>query len=285
MALNRTTGVPAYRQIAGELRNRILAGDLGPGDRLPTEHELAARYGVERGTARRALGLLAAEGRTEAHGGAGTFVRSQPQPAPVELLPEVQADARGVFLHRHAENWDLLAPTRIQREPAPLDVTGLLGLDPGTVMLVRDRVVGPPGGPPGQVATTYLPLDVVKALPRLGRADTGPQGFLALLEQARGRLHYTASVLARQPTPAEASTLQLPPGVPVLCLVRISYDHDQAVELTSYRLDSRRFVLTWPLVDGRPLPNPGPNPGPRPEPPGANAMGVLEPAHEDDLDD
>ncbi|GAA2829414.1 hypothetical protein GCM10010441_62380 [Kitasatospora paracochleata] len=51
-----------YRQIADELRQQILSGRLAPGDRVPSENELAAQHGVAGETARAALGVLAAEG-------------------------------------------------------------------------------------------------------------------------------------------------------------------------------------------------------------------------------
>ncbi len=52
-----------YRQIAAQLRARIDAGDLAPGDTMPTVKELASGNGVSVGTAHRALALLADEGR------------------------------------------------------------------------------------------------------------------------------------------------------------------------------------------------------------------------------
>ncbi|MEU6577788.1 winged helix-turn-helix domain-containing protein [Streptomyces sp. NPDC046805] len=51
-----------YQEIAGILRDRIRAGDLRPGDRLPTQAELAHEFGVERGTVRQALRALRDDG-------------------------------------------------------------------------------------------------------------------------------------------------------------------------------------------------------------------------------
>ena len=47
-------GVAQWRQIADTLRADIAGGTLGPGDQLPTEARLAARFGVNRHTVRRA---------------------------------------------------------------------------------------------------------------------------------------------------------------------------------------------------------------------------------------
>jgi GntR family transcriptional repressor for pyruvate dehydrogenase complex len=50
---------PAYQQVADQLRDRVLDGSLGSGDRLPTELDLADIFGVSRSTVREALRVLA----------------------------------------------------------------------------------------------------------------------------------------------------------------------------------------------------------------------------------
>jgi GntR family transcriptional regulator, transcriptional repressor for pyruvate dehydrogenase complex len=66
----------AYEQIADQLRELILTGRLEPGERLPTESELAASFGVSRATVREALRMLAAENliRTGKGPAGGSFV-------------------------------------------------------------------------------------------------------------------------------------------------------------------------------------------------------------------
>ncbi|MFI8524778.1 GntR family transcriptional regulator [Promicromonospora sukumoe] len=63
-----------YRQIAGELRARILAGDLRPGDRVPSVRQIAQRWGVAVATATRVTAVLRDEGLVEARVGSGTVV-------------------------------------------------------------------------------------------------------------------------------------------------------------------------------------------------------------------
>ncbi|MFF3503557.1 winged helix-turn-helix domain-containing protein [Streptomyces sp. NPDC003247] len=48
----------SYREVADELRARIRAGELRPGQRMPTQAKLAEEFGVERGTVRQALRIL-----------------------------------------------------------------------------------------------------------------------------------------------------------------------------------------------------------------------------------
>lgn len=84
------------RQVADALRDRIRAGRLRPGDRLPTQAELAGEFGVERGAVRQALRLLQDDGLlTDVSKGSPprvaeiTATRSEPQPTMVALAPRL----------------------------------------------------------------------------------------------------------------------------------------------------------------------------------------------------
>ena len=54
MAAHQGAGAPAYQRIAATYRDKIMSGELGPGDQLPTEHEIADQFGVVRQTVRTA---------------------------------------------------------------------------------------------------------------------------------------------------------------------------------------------------------------------------------------
>jgi GntR family transcriptional repressor for pyruvate dehydrogenase complex len=56
------TRVPVYLQVAEQLREAILSGRFAPGERLPTERELAVQFGVSRTSVREALRALEAQG-------------------------------------------------------------------------------------------------------------------------------------------------------------------------------------------------------------------------------
>lgn len=82
-------GGPAGERVATHLRTLIQRGRLKPGDRLPTERELAAELGVSRPSVRSALQQLSAMGVVKARRRAGTFIQAGP-PAldsqPLKLL-------------------------------------------------------------------------------------------------------------------------------------------------------------------------------------------------------
>nr|WP_026124681.1 winged helix-turn-helix domain-containing protein [Nocardiopsis baichengensis] len=69
-------GESAAARIARDLAGQVAGGDLAPGDRLPSEHALAAEHGVSRGTARQALARLETAGLVEAAQGRGRYVRA-----------------------------------------------------------------------------------------------------------------------------------------------------------------------------------------------------------------
>ena len=83
------TAVPVYRQLYERYRDAITAGQLKPGDRVPSVRALAAELNLARGTVDAAYQLLIGEGYLEARGPAGTVVcpqlstaRARPMSAP-----------------------------------------------------------------------------------------------------------------------------------------------------------------------------------------------------------
>ena len=80
---DRSAGVALWRQIAERLRGDIATGAIAAGGKLPTEAELADRFGVNRHTVRRAIGVLADENVVRSDRGRGTFVISRPIDYPI----------------------------------------------------------------------------------------------------------------------------------------------------------------------------------------------------------
>jgi len=72
--LDRRSGIPMYYQLKVRLRERILGGELVPGQQIPSEQQLARDHGVSKMTVRQALADLADEGLLDRRPGVGTFV-------------------------------------------------------------------------------------------------------------------------------------------------------------------------------------------------------------------
>lgn len=75
-SIDRSSFEPPYAQVARAMRERITNGEYRAGDRLPSEAELCASYGVSRMTVRRAVTLLARDGVAFTENGRGTFVKA-----------------------------------------------------------------------------------------------------------------------------------------------------------------------------------------------------------------
>jgi len=74
---------PVWKAIAATLRAEISEGRYRAGDRLPTEAELSARFGVNRHTVRHGLSRLVEEGVVRTRRGAGAFVAATPTDYPI----------------------------------------------------------------------------------------------------------------------------------------------------------------------------------------------------------
>lgn len=76
--LNVDTDVPIYRQIMAEIERSIARGDLEPGDRLPSQREMAVLSSTNPNTVQRAYRELEVGGVIETRRGQGTFVSEHP---------------------------------------------------------------------------------------------------------------------------------------------------------------------------------------------------------------
>src|SRR5262245_8660558 len=76
--INPRSATPLYAQIAARIRGAIAAGELAPGDGLPSVRQLAGQLLINPATVVQAYRELEAEGFVEMRQGAGTFVREVP---------------------------------------------------------------------------------------------------------------------------------------------------------------------------------------------------------------
>jgi DNA-binding GntR family transcriptional regulator len=121
--------------IAEGLRDRVVAGEFGPGDRLPGEPELARSLGVSRSSLRAAIALLEEDGLVRRLHGSGTYVTDRP------LLRNDLSRNFGVSSMIAAMG---LEPGTVDEtcalEPAAADVAEALGVEPGEPVSALRRV-------------------------------------------------------------------------------------------------------------------------------------------------
>jgi GntR family transcriptional regulator len=238
-----------YRQIADHLRAAIERGELGPGAQLPSETQLVNDYRVSRVTARRALGVLVTDGLVVSEHGRGWFVRRRP---PVKRLGSDRFKRRGEG--KAAFTVDMEASNRpfrvevlfVGRGSVPADAAARLSIDAGTEVVIRRRRYFTEEQPI-ETATSYIPLNIAAGTP-IEEPNPGPGGIYARMEdQGMTFERYDEEISARMPTEEESRLLQLPPGSPVLHLIRTAIADGQPVEVCDTVMDAAAFVLHYRL--------------------------------------
>ena len=211
-------GLPLYRRIESDLRDRIRAGELAPGAQVETELELMERYGVSRATVRQALGGLIALGTLEVRRGLGTYVAA----------PRFEHTIGGFYsFSREIERHGLQPGTTVlelRTEPAPDDVAEALDVAPGTAM-VSLRRLRLAGQDPLVVETSYLPA---RRFPGLETVDFSTVRLYDTLmhrygcRPTRARETFEPVLL----TADEAALLDQRRGEPALRVERTAFDQD-----------------------------------------------------------
>jgi GntR family transcriptional regulator len=139
-----------YQQIADNILEQIQTGELQPGARLPSEHDLSQRYNVGRNTIRHALSDLAVKGYVEPVQGVGTFVTETHFPKTVEFLYG--------FSQEMAQRGKTVTSQVLEAELIPADpfLARVLRIQLGAevVFLNRLRLVD---GKPAAIERAYLP--------------------------------------------------------------------------------------------------------------------------------
>jgi len=204
---------PAYRRIQHALQKRIEAGELQPGDAVPSERELARSHEVSLMTARHALAELEREGLVDRRRGAGTFV----------ALPKIHFNRLASFTEQMASR-GLRARSRIlcaSIVDSEQEAAARLAL-PAHSRLVKVERLRQSGEQPFALETCYLPADDFEGLLSL---PLERRSLFATLERDYGvNLHYADEEV--DATPASARTAELlavHPGAPVLRIRQALY--------------------------------------------------------------
>jgi GntR family transcriptional regulator len=240
---------PEYRQVADALRQAIQDGEFPPGSLLPSEPELAARYGVTRATVNRALSDLRTEGLIRPQRGKGTTVNPLPVIRRATIGRQARetrerGQARGAFeAELRQAGLEPRSDASVSQVPAPEEVAGMLGIPAGTPVLARRRVMYA-DDIPVQLATSYLPLDLAAGT-AIAEQDTGPGGtYSRLAELGHAPVRFREVTRVRPPDDAEARTLQLDPDHRVLDITRRASTADsRVVEVTLIVLPAHQWEL------------------------------------------
>lgn len=248
-----STPPPPSRRIAEELRLQIESGELRSGDKLLSERALAEKYGAARNTAREAVRLLAEQGLVTAQHGRGVFVR-EPQRLFRFGSDRYSIKNRETGLtpfrleaKRQGKTARIDVPS-IARERPPADVAERLKVSADEESVVHRENHYFADDDPVQIVSTYIRWDEAQGT-LLMETKTGKDGIYGRLEDlGHVMTRVRDEISARMPTPAEASTLGLPPGVPVLEVLHTSLDQNGVpFEVSRYVHRADRTGLLYEL--------------------------------------
>jgi DNA-binding GntR family transcriptional regulator len=208
--------IPKYRQLLIILRGKILKGEIPPGDRVPSEEELIAAYGLSRGTVRKAIAQLETERLIETEHGVGSFVRAlHPNAIPFRFLTFPGASDGSGTVRRY----EIMAQENIA---APFDIAEKLKLPPGAslIHIARRKRVD------GQVVSfseRFLNEDILPSLVHvdLTKVDSIHDLLVASSEYPllRAELEIEAHLISAE----EARLLEAQPGASAIVVSRMTY--------------------------------------------------------------
>ncbi|MFD9895114.1 GntR family transcriptional regulator [Amycolatopsis sp. NPDC059027] len=232
---------------ATALRAEIADGTLAPGDWLPSEAQLIARFGVSRYAARQVVARLVTEGLVTSVDGKGTYVRPRRERAR-------HADTRtltrtpGGFTDADTDAWEQAEKPTTYRTTATEDLALTLGVPEHTPVFVTDRLLT--SGDRRMVHRFYVPLATAAQVPAI-EADPfrTPGEIYTDLTAAGIDLEWVESVQAAIPAPDDAASLHSTPGAPILVTRRLATDPTgRALAMEETRRSADGVQLTYRIT-------------------------------------
>ena len=241
VTINPSSPVPLYHQIADQLQKAIETGQVNKGDYLPSEVDLAERWSVSRPTTCRAIQQLVDHGMVVRKRGVGTQVVASHIRRGVRLsslYDDLSASGRR----------PTTAVIHLGVVDADEEVSQLLELERSTPVVTIERIRSADGRPLA-VMHNWLPYDIGKDLTVEALSSAG---LYALMRASGVRpMEATQVIEARGASAAEARTLALEPGAPMLTIQRVMQDETgRKVELARHAYDARQYSIETTMVEG-----------------------------------
>jgi GntR family transcriptional regulator len=213
---------PLYQQIKGLILTSLQQGEWKPGESIPSEMELAARFRVSQGTVRKAIDELAAENLVMRRQGKGTFVATHAEQHVqyrfLKLMPDT-GDARveGPAQRRVID---------CRRVRATAEVARSLALRSGDAVVQARRVLSF-SGTPTILEDIWLPGQAFKGLTADQLASyQGPTYAMFELDFGVRMVRAEEKIRAVLPDAEQAAMLQIPEATPLLSVERLAYTYN-----------------------------------------------------------
>jgi GntR family transcriptional regulator len=230
-----------YQRVASQIAEQIDAGVFAPGERLPTQRQLAGDYEVSEIVIRQAIGLLRRDGRVVSRQGSGTFVREAPQIRRIswdryrsDFDPSPSEQPATSFTRDAGIEWQQYRLDKAFRWiEADERLADLFGVEAGTRLLERNFVFYAADAPAQMSRSCLLASDVEGTPVADPRNEPWPGGNVGQLRtlgiEVDREIH--ESVSARLPTAEEARILNIGSGAPVLAITRRMTSQGRVVEV------------------------------------------------------
>ncbi|TDE13048.1 GntR family transcriptional regulator [Jiangella asiatica] len=234
-----------YRQVAEELRNAIKRGEYQPGEMLPSQPELARKYGLNQTSINRAIALLRAEGLVRVEHGRGAFVQLVPTVKRTRRVPRPGGNGSSFADEMRKAGLDPRTElVSLRTDPAPVGVAERLGLDEGGPVVVRERHMFA-SERPVQLAISYIPLTVAGS-EDIAVPDVGPTGlYKRLAERGYVVTRFVEEIESRRAHPNEAGFLGLTDAQQVLEVARVVFAGEQPVETVVNVFPAQQWRLSY----------------------------------------
>ena len=234
---------PLYQQIKSLILNSLRSGEWKPGEVIPSEMELAARFRVSQGTVRKAIDELAAENLLTRRQGKGTFVATHAEQQVQFRFLKLVPDSGPPGSEGPAQR-DIIA---CRRARASADIARALALRTGDPVVQARRVLSF-GGTPIILEDIWLPAAPFKGLTAERLANyQGPMYVLFETEFNVRMVRAEEKIRAEPASEGRETLLKVARGTPLLSVERIAYTYkDEPMELRRgyYRTDTHHYRNT-----------------------------------------
>ncbi|WP_298923558.1 GntR family transcriptional regulator [uncultured Ramlibacter sp.] len=231
---------PLYQQIKGLILQSLQGGEWKPGESIPSEMDLAARFRVSQGTVRKAIDELAAENLLVRRQGKGTFVATHSEQHVQYRFLKLVPDIGDQGSEGPAERSVL----ECKRLRASADVARALALRSGDAVVQVRRTLAF-GGMPTILEDLWLPGNAFKGLTSEQMAGYhGPTYAMFEVEFGVRMVRAEEKIRAVAADAAQATLLQVAQGTPLLSVERVAYTYnDVPMELRRglYRTDTHHY--------------------------------------------
>ncbi|WP_027016625.1 GntR family transcriptional regulator [Comamonas composti] len=231
---------PLYQQIKGLILQGLEAGEWRPGELIPSEMELAARFKVSQGTVRKAIDELASENLVMRRQGKGTFVATHAAQHVQYRFLKLHPDAGNQQGEGRAERHIL----ECRRLRAPADIARALALRSGdTVVHVRRVLLF--AGTPTILEDIWLPGHAFKGLTAEQMSSyQGPTYAMFELDYGVRMVRADEKIRAVLAQAEQAEVLRVSQTMPLLSVERTAFTYnDVPMELRRglYRTDTHHY--------------------------------------------